>query len=131
MRTHYAFTLALVALVSAHAQADFKPRKPSPQAVPSVERYPEARCERVMESVASDLPEFCQAEPLDKMRLVDFGSQLDVLEQHCNDKEFTEHLKKALGMKAHRHDAAACRQIAEELRHSLPAQPGAQAKAGN
>jgi hypothetical protein len=75
------------------------------------------RCGLVKSSAVLDLPSFCKS-PLDKRRLVDYGSQLDLLDA-CGEKALAESVAKALRLKAERADAGSCAAIASDLVESL------------
>ena len=79
------------------------------------EHFSSNRCEQVRQSVITDLPYFCHAEKIDKVRLVDFSSQLDVLEKNCKQPALAAELKLALGEKVHLHDSDACMATAQEM----------------
>jgi len=68
-----------------------------------------------MKSAVSDLRAFCESEPYNKRRLVDYGYQLDILETACESKEGAASIVKALNAKVHQADERACLEIADTL----------------
>lgn len=119
-----AFALvALALLISPAVQTLAAPKSQAPAAA----RYPEARCEQVRQSVLSDLPHFCSSDISDKVRLIDFGNQIELLEKHCGQAELAAKLKRALGERVHRKNRSACTTLAEEMVRIVPSKARASA----
>ncbi|RZA00574.1 MAG: hypothetical protein EOP11_18165 [Proteobacteria bacterium] len=104
MKPIYILALLLASHLNAHAAASAKG--------PDFGGY---NCEAVMKSAAKDLRGFCEGEPYSKRRLVDYGYQLDILENACENKEGAVSLAKALNAKVHQQDERACLEIADTL----------------
>ena len=116
----FIFALLLSSLVSGLAQAAaHKPSKAVPQSVPPVERISEARCYDIKQSVLADLPHFCGSQKTDKVRLIDFGNQLDLLEKKCGQPELAYLLKKALNERVQKQSKAGCDQNTEKMAQSV------------
>jgi hypothetical protein len=91
------------------------PAKGASQPVLPVERISEARCYDIKQSVLADLPHFCGTKKTDKVRLIDFGHQLDLLEKKCGQPELAYLLKKALNERVNKNSQARCNQNAEKM----------------
>ena len=98
----------LVTHLSAHAAAPVKTKPMDPG-------FGGYNCESVLKSAIGDLRAFCESEPFNKRRLVDYGYQLDILETACENKEGVQELIKALNAKVHKQDERACLEIADRL----------------
>lgn len=79
-------------------------------------RYPNVRCNLVLESVKRDLPDFCRDEQAKQARFIDFGSQIEILEDRCGEKKTADFLKVALQHKVYRKDTDKCLDAAERIR---------------
>lgn len=122
----FILSFAALALISPLTQAaPTKPVKTSELKVPAIERIPEARCYDIKQSVLADLPGFCGNEKTDKVRLIDFGSQLELLEKKCGQPELAYLLKKALNDRVYKKSKKDCALAAEKMLQ--PSQNKAQA----
>lgn len=109
MRPYY--TLVLLALLMIARIGHAAPAAESKPLAPSLGGY---NCEAVKKSAFGDLRAFCESEPYNKKRLVDFGYQIDVLEVGCQMKEEATSLVRALNAKVHQRDERACLEIADQ-----------------
>lgn len=110
MRPYYTLVLLALLLISrlGHAAPATESTKPLPQ---NLGGY---NCEAVKKSAFGDLRAFCEGEPYNKKRLVDFGYQIDILEVGCQLKEEATDLVRALNAKVHQRDERACLEIADK-----------------
>lgn len=106
----------LLALLLAHTGAHAAAPAAAKSKGPAFGGY---KCDSVLKSAVNDLRGFCEAEPFNKRRLVDYGYQLDIIEAGCSNKEDAAEIIKALNAKVHKQDERACLDVADKLAHDI------------
>lgn len=80
------------------------------------------RCDTVKSTALFELPAFCKSAVGDektKVRLIDYGFQVEVLEKQCGEPEIAREIKRALNAKMLDADTTACASFARSLLESL------------
>jgi len=90
-----------------------------PAAGVRAERFSEARCFDIKQSVITDLPHFCGSAKAEKIRAEDFGHQIDLLAKKCEQPQLARLLKKAVTERAAKNEAACMAEAEKMVKPSL------------